>query len=106
MLSIIHFNETSHHHIQMSGPPTLPAAFLCFSPVLCGEFQPGPVCGETASAGKGDGGRLLHDARWMGGQRSLPTAGAMTAAQQSERPSVGLVLLDSSGFCQPARESP
>lgn len=45
-------------------------------------------------------GRLLQDAIWMGGPRSLPTAGAVIAAQQRELPSVGPVLLVSRGFCQ------
>lgn len=50
MTSIL--DETAHHHIQIIGPPTLPAAaFLMFR---VGKFQPGPSYAESTKAAQGD----------------------------------------------------
>lgn len=50
MISIL--DETSHHHIQITGPSTLPtAAFLMF---CVGKFQPGTFYAESTKAGPGD----------------------------------------------------
>lgn len=96
MTSIL--DETAHHHIQIIGPPTLPAAaFLTF---CVGKFQPGTSYVESAKAAQGD-----REAVAGGNEQALPKLFTQCLAhdscQQRDLHSVCLVPQVSIVFCQP-----
>lgn len=69
--------QTSHHHIQIIGPPTPPIAIVL---VFCmGQFQPGSHVEERANAGQVIR-RLLQDRDRQ--PKLLLSAWTMIAAQQ------------------------